>query len=172
MHVFYRVLRKEWENRLYSRGASFHKILIFTAVPGRKIATNYSPTPSRSLRNVLRLPSKVVPPTLAEWKSSSGRPKRASKQPKTGLWPADKSEFGSKLNFSVNGMQTWLWPIIWALWVHWGPGSTRQLWLFGLRSLIFTHPRLQAQPLREASKHFWVIWVEWGSNLSLFFYEE
>ena len=42
------------------------EVFIFTAIPGRKIATNYSPTPSISLRNVLRLPSKVVPPTLAE----------------------------------------------------------------------------------------------------------
>ena len=32
-------------------------------------ATNYTPTSSRSLRNVLRLPSKVAPATLTEWKS-------------------------------------------------------------------------------------------------------
>ena len=34
----------------YTSGVSFHKILISTSVPGRKIATNYSPTPSRSLK--------------------------------------------------------------------------------------------------------------------------
>ena len=44
----------------------FSKNLIFTPFPGRKIATNYSPTLSRYLRNVLRLPSKVAPPMLAE----------------------------------------------------------------------------------------------------------
>ena len=27
------------------------------------------------------------------------------------------------MNFSVIGMQNWLWPIIWAIWVHWGPGA-------------------------------------------------
>ena len=39
-------------------------------------------------------------------------------------------------------------------------------------SLIFTQPALEAQPLREASKHFWEIWMEWGSNLSLSFFQE
>ena len=103
----------------------------FSAVPRRKIATNY-PTSSRYLSNVLRLPSKVEPPMLAEWKSGSGSPKRASKLPKTGLWPAERSELGSKLNFSVIGMQNGFSPKMWALWVLWGPGSTRQLRLFGL----------------------------------------
>ena len=58
--------RKNEKSKLRSRGVYFYKILIFTPVPGRKIATNYSPTSSRSLRNVLRLPSKVAPPTLTE----------------------------------------------------------------------------------------------------------
>ena len=39
-------------------------------------------------------------------------------------------------------------------------------------SLIFTQPALEAQPLREASKHFWEIWMKWESNLSLFFFQE
>ena len=164
--------RKNEKSKLHSRGVSINKILIFTAVPGRKIVTNNSPTPSRSLRNVVRLPSKVAPPTLAEWKSGSGSPKSASKQPKTGLWPAKRSELGSKQYFSVIGMQNWFSPKIRALWVHWGPGSTRQLRVLGSWSLIFTQPTLEAQPLREASKNFWEIWMEWGSNLSLFFYQE
>ena len=84
----------------------------------------------------------------------------------------NKTNLGQNWIFPLLGMQNWLTPIIWALWVHWGPGSTRQPWLFWLRSLIFTHPRLQAQPLRKASKHSWEIGMEWGSNLSLFFYQE
>ena len=58
--------RKNEKSKIHSSGVYFHKILISTPVPGRKIATNYSPSPSRSLRNVLRLPSKVVPPS-AGW---------------------------------------------------------------------------------------------------------
>ena len=42
----------------------------------------------------------------------------------------------------------------------------------GYQSLIFTQPALEAQPLREASKHFGEIWMKWGSNLSLFFFQE
>ena len=38
--------------------------------------------------------------------------------------------------------------------------------------MIFIEPSLEAQPLREASTNFWVILIEWGSNLSLFFYQE
>ena len=70
--------RKNGKSKSRSRGVYFYKILIFAAVPGRKMATNYSPTPSRSLRNFLRLPSKVAPPKLAEWKSGSGSPKSRS----------------------------------------------------------------------------------------------
>ena len=44
--------------------------------------------------------------------------------------------------------------------------------LLSSKSLIFTQPAFEAQPLREASKHFWEIWMEWGSNLSLFFFQE
>ena len=124
--------RKNDKCKSRSKGVNFYKILILTPFPGRKIATNYSPTPSRSLRNVLRLPSKVAPPTLAEWKSGTGSPKRASKQNQTGLWPAERSELGSKENFSVIGMQNGFSPKVSALWVHWGPVSTRQLWLFRL----------------------------------------
>ena len=58
--------RKNDKSKSRSKGVNFYKILILSPFPGRKIATNYSPTPSRSLRNVLRLPSKVAPPTLAE----------------------------------------------------------------------------------------------------------
>ena len=77
--------RKNEKSKSCSKGVYFYKILILTPFSGRKIATNNSPTPSRSLRNVLRLPSKVAPPTLAEWKSGTGSPKRASRQPQTGL---------------------------------------------------------------------------------------
>ena len=38
--------------------------------------------------------------------------------------------------------------------------------------LMSTQSTLEAQPLREVSKHFWEIWMEWGSNLSLFFFQE
>ena len=48
--------RKNDKSKSHSKGVYFYKIFIFTPVPGRKIATNYSPTPSRSLKNVLRLP--------------------------------------------------------------------------------------------------------------------
>ena len=44
--------------------------------------------------------------------------------------------------------------------------------LLSSKSQIFTQPAFEAQPLREASKHFWEIWMEWGSNLSLFFFQE
>ena len=42
----------------------------------------------------------------------------------------------------------------------------------GSHCLISIEPTLEAQPLREASTNFWVILIEWGSNLSLFFYQE
>ena len=93
--------RKNDKSKSRSRGVYFYKILIFTPVPGRKIAKNYSPTPSKSFQNVLRLPSKVSPPTLAEWKSGTVSPKRASKQPKNCLWPVERSELGSKQIFIV-----------------------------------------------------------------------
>ena len=44
--------------------------------------------------------------------------------------------------------------------------------LLSSKSLIFTQPAFEAQPLREASKHFWDIWMKWGSYLSLFFFQE
>ena len=37
---------------------------------------------------------------------------------------------------------------------------------------IFNQPTLEAQPLREASTNFWEIWMKWGSNLSLFFFQQ
>ena len=48
--------RKNEKSKLRSRGVYFYKILIFIPVPGRKMATNYSRTPSRSPRKVLWLP--------------------------------------------------------------------------------------------------------------------
>ena len=54
------------------------EVFDFHTCSGKKNSANYSPTPSRSLRNVLRLPSKAAPPTLADWKSGSRSPKRRS----------------------------------------------------------------------------------------------
>ena len=70
--------RKNEKSNLQIRAVPFH-ILIFPPVSRGKIATNYFPTPSRSLRNVLRLPSKVAPPVLAEWKSGIWEPKKGKK---------------------------------------------------------------------------------------------
>ena len=53
-----------------------------------------------------------------------------------------------------------------------GPEATASFAFLGSWSRIFNQPTLEAQPLREASKHFWEIWMEWGSNLSLFFFKE
>ena len=39
-------------------------------------------------------------------------------------------------------------------------------------SPIFTQPTLDVQSFREATKPFWEIWMECGSNLSLFFFQE
>ena len=58
--------------------------------------------------------------------------KKVLKTARAGLWPSKRSEFGSKLNLSVIGMLNGFSTKIWALLVHWGPGSTRQLRLFGL----------------------------------------
>ena len=40
--------------------------------------------------------------------------------------------------------------------------------LLSSQSLIFTQPAFEAQPLREASKHFWETWMESGSNWRYF----
>ena len=41
--------------------------------------------------------------------------------------------------------------------------------LMGSQCLISSQ---EGQPLRGVSKHLWEIWMEWGSNLSLFFLEK
>ena len=52
--------RKNGKSNLHSRGVYFHKISIFATVPSSKLATNYSSTPSRSLRILFSLASKVA----------------------------------------------------------------------------------------------------------------
>ena len=58
--------RKNGKSNLHSRGVYFHKISIFATVPSSKLATNYSSTPSRSLRILFSLASKVAPPTCLQ----------------------------------------------------------------------------------------------------------
>ena len=52
--------RKNGKSNLHSRGVYFHKISIFATVPSSKLATNYSSSPSRSLRILFSLASKVA----------------------------------------------------------------------------------------------------------------
>ena len=84
---------------------NFYKKKVFSAVPGRKIATNYSPTPSISLRNVLRLPSKAAPPMLADWKSASRSPKRRSWQVLPGPQSTQRAHILGENSFCIPIME-------------------------------------------------------------------
>ena len=128
--------RSNEKNKSRSRGVYFHKSFIFIVVSGRKIATDYSPTPSRSLRNDLRLPSKVAPTTLAEWKSGSGaggcflalnRPREPIFHPNYGeiqFWPKLEFFCGSKTTFEL------FWGPFWAsrAWFPLSQRCRRNLW--------------------------------------------
>ena len=63
-------------NKLWK--SQFSNKFSFLNCSWKKSSDKLLPTSSRSLRNVLRLPSKVVPPTLTEWKSGSRSPKSRS----------------------------------------------------------------------------------------------
>ena len=52
--------RKNGKSNLHSRGVYFHKISIFATVPSSQLATNYSSNPSRSLKILFSLASKVA----------------------------------------------------------------------------------------------------------------
>ena len=52
--------RKNGKSNLHSRGVYFHKISIFATFPSLELMTNYSSSPSRSLRILFSLASKVA----------------------------------------------------------------------------------------------------------------
>ena len=88
--------RKNDKSKSRRKCVNFYKKFIFTPFPGRKVATNYSPTPSRSLTNVLKLPSKVAPATLAEWKSGTGSQKGQQNRHKLVFDPPKDPSWGQK----------------------------------------------------------------------------
>ena len=156
--------RKNDKSKSRSRGVYFYKILIFTPVPGRKIATNYSPTPSRSPKKVLWLPEKVAHPMLDVWKSGSRSSKSWSWQLLLRPQWTQRVHILGETHFVFHLRKSTVLTTFLII------GQVKDHFLAFLRpllsskSLIFTQPAFEAQPLREASKHFWETWMEWGSN--------
>ena len=73
-----------------------------------------------------------------------------------------RTHFSSQLwTNSVLTQNLIFWRVKDQFWLFWGPFWAPR-----------ASQRWEAQPLREASKHFWEIWMKWGSNLSLLFFQE
>ena len=145
--------RKNDKSKSCRKGVYFYKHFIFIPFPGRKIATNYSPTPSRALKNVLRRSSKAAPPTLAEWKSGSRNPKSRSWRVLTGPQWTQRVDILGENQFCIPITETFSFDPNSDLSAGQRPVCVCFAALFGSQCLISTQPTLQAQPLREALKH-------------------
>ena len=78
----------------------------------------------------------------------------------------------SKQYFSLSGIQNGFHPKYGLAGSIEGAEVTASSSFLSSWSLIFTQPTLDVQPFREATKPFWEIWMECGSNLSPFFFQE